>query len=71
MPSDTLPRCLHDLTDADLLDRAFEPEFMCQCTVLEAELLWRLAASVHAVELERAAQQAMLEALCNGPHHCP
>ena len=41
------------LTDADLLDRAFEPEFMCQCTVLEAELLWRLAASVHAVQTGR------------------
>ncbi len=63
MHADTLPRSLHDLTDDDLLDRAFEPEFMHQRTPLEVELLWRLAAAVHAVELERAGQRRMLAAL--------
>jgi hypothetical protein len=66
-----MPRCLRDLTDADLLDRAFEPEFMHCCSTLETELLWRLAACVQAIELERAARQAMLEALCLGPSHRP
>ena len=63
MHADILPRSQHDLSDDDLLDRAYEPEFMHQRTPLEVELLWRLAAAVHAVELERADQRRMLAAL--------
>ncbi len=46
----TIPRSLHDLTDDELLDRAFDPELMRQRTPLEVDLLWRLAAAAHAVE---------------------
>ena len=50
MRANTLPRSLHDLSDDDLLDRAFEPEFMRQRTPLEVELLWRLAEAHHIIE---------------------
>ena len=62
MPN-TIPRSLHDLSDDDLLDRAFEPEFMHQRTPLEVELLWRLAAAVHVVEQAQVEQRRMLAAL--------
>ena len=63
MTNNALPRCLGDLNDGDLLDRAFEPEFMGLRTPLEIELLWRLAAAVHTAELERLGQRQMLAAL--------
>ena len=51
------------LTDADFLDLAFEPEFMRECTPFEVELLWRLAAAGSALELERAGQRQVMDAL--------
>lgn len=63
MRADILPRSLHDLSDDDLLGRAFEPEFMRERTPLEVELLWRLAAAVHAVEQAQVEQRRMLAAL--------
>jgi hypothetical protein len=63
MRDDNLPRSLHDLSDDELLDRAFEPEFLHQLTPLEVELLWRLAAAVHAVEQAQVEQRRMLAAL--------
>ena len=60
---DKLPRSLQDLTADELLDRAFEPEFMRQRTPLEVELFWRLSAALHAIEPERASQRWMLAAL--------
>lgn len=59
MRDDILPRSLGALIDADLLDRAFEPEFMRQRTPLEVELLWRLAALQQAIELAQADQRRM------------
>ncbi len=58
-----LPRSLHDLSDGDLLDRAFEPEFLRRRTSLEVELLWRLAAAVHAVEQAQVEQRHTLASL--------
>lgn len=55
----TIPRSLCDLTDDELLDRVFEPEFMHQRTALEVELLWRLAEAQHIIELARAGQRRM------------
>ena len=62
MGSRIMPRNLHDLSDADLLDLAFEPEFMARCTPLEVELLWRLVSAINAVELERASMKAIAKA---------
>ena len=55
-----IPRSLHDLSDDDLLGRAFEPEFMRERTPLEVELLWRLAEAQHIIELAQAEQRRML-----------
>ena len=51
------------LADAEFLDLAFEPEFMRERTPFEVELLWRLAAAGGAIELERAGQQQVMNAL--------
>ena len=60
---DTIPRSLHDLTGDELLDRAFEPEFMRERTPLEVELLWRLAEAHHVIEQAHAEQRRMLAGL--------
>ncbi len=64
-----IPTSLHEIDDADLLDRAFEPEVQGARTPLELELAWRLAAALHAVDTERAYRQRELAALwstCSG-----
>ena len=63
MRDDIIPRSLADMSDEDLLDRTFEPGFFDQCTPLEIELCWRLAAALHAVEQERTTQRRALAEL--------
>ncbi|MDE2152803.1 MAG: hypothetical protein KGJ85_10760 [Betaproteobacteria bacterium] len=56
----TISRSLHDLSDDELLDRAFEPDFMRERTPLEVELLCRLAEAHHIIEQAHAEQRRML-----------
>lgn len=51
------------MTDDELLDRAFEPEFMRQRTPLEVEFLWRLAEAHHIIEQAHAEQRQILAVL--------
>ena len=59
----TTPRFLQDLTDDELLDRAFEPKFIHRRTPLEVELLWRLAEAHHIIEQAHSEQRRMLAGL--------
>ena len=64
-----IPTTLQEIHDADLLDRAFEPEAQGERTPLELELAWRLAAVLHEVDAERGRHQRELAALwsaCSG-----
>jgi hypothetical protein len=44
-----IPSCLEDLSNEDILDIAWEPEFLDQATPLERLLLQRLAEQSHAL----------------------
>ena len=61
-----LPTSLHEIPDADLLDRVFELEFQEERTPLERELAWRLAAALHEVDAERTWRQREVAALWSG-----
>ena len=61
----TTPRFLQDLTDDELLDRAFEPKFIHRRTPLEVELLWRLAEAHHIIEQAHGEQRRRSPGRCN------
>ena len=44
-----IPSCLEDLSNEDILDIAWEPEFLAQATPLERLLFQRLAEQCHAL----------------------
>ena len=48
-----IPSCLEDLSTEDMLDIAWEPEFLAQATPLERLLLQRLDEQCHALTSTR------------------
>jgi hypothetical protein len=48
-----IPSCLEDLSNEDILDIAWEPEFLAQATPLERTLLQRLGEQCHALASAR------------------
>lgn len=58
-----IPRRLADISDLDLLTLACEPGFLEGRTALELALIERLEMSVRDVELARAGEARLLDAL--------
>ena len=56
-----LPACLDDLSNEDILDIAWEPEFLDQTTPLERLLLERLSEQCHLLSFAREEFRRLLD----------
>ena len=59
----TLPSCLDDLSNEDILDIAWEPEFLDQATCLERVLLRRLSEQCQELSCARDECRRLVESL--------
>ena len=62
-----IPMCLEDLSNEDILDIAWEPEFLDQATPLERLLLQRLAEQSHLLSCSRDECRSLIDSQWN---HC-